>query len=151
MPPIVGTSHVANRYLSLKKRKMIINQNIIKKRQEFYWLGRKFADENNLLKAIEAYKTYSTYLSDEDKHIPQQWIFKFYEDLGEVEKSLYHLEEFAKGCTPPKAAEVFKEVGEKFLKINLIERAKINFENAIEKNPNIGVKKKLKELKNGLL
>jgi hypothetical protein len=82
--------------------------NAIRKRQEYYWLGRKYADENDLPKAIEAYKTYSTHLSEEDKHIPHQWISKFYDQLGETEKSLSHLEEFAKGCTPPRAAEVYK-------------------------------------------
>lgn len=125
-------------------------QNAIKKRQEFYWLGRKYEDENDLPKAIEAYKTYSTHLAEEDKHIPHQWVSKFYDQLGETEKSLFHLEEFAKGCTPPRAAEVYKELGEKYLTIHSIEKAVSNFENAIANNPNIGVKKKLNELKNSL-
>ena len=125
-------------------------QNAIKKRQEFYWLGRKYEDENDLPKAIEAYKTYSTHLAEEDKHIPHQWVSKFYDQLGETEKSLFHLEEFAKGCTPPRAAEVYKELGEKYLAIHSIEKAVSNFENAIANNPNIGVKKKLDELKNSL-
>ena len=125
-------------------------QNAIKKRQEFYWLGRKFEDENDLSKAIEAYKTYSTYLAEEDKHIPHQWVSKFYSQLGETEKSLFHLEEFAKGCTPPRAAEVYKEIGEKYLTIHSIKKAVSNFENAIINNPNIGVKKKLNELKNSM-
>lgn len=125
-------------------------QNAIKKRQESYWLGRKYEDENDLPKAIEAYKTYSTHLAEEDKHIPHQWMSKFYDQLGETEKSLFHLEEFAKGCAPPRAAEVYKELGEKYLTIYSIEKAVSNFENAIANNPNIGIKKKLDELKNSL-
>ena len=124
--------------------------NAIRKRQEYYWLGRKYADENDLPKAIEAYKTYSTHLSEEDKHIPHQWISKFYDQLGETEKSLSHLEEFAKGCTPPRAAEVYKELGEKYLTVQAVERSVYSFEKAIANNPNIGVKKKLDELKNRL-
>lgn len=125
-------------------------QNAIKKRQEFYWLGRKYEDENDLPKAIEAYKTYSTHLAKEDKHIPHQWVSKFYDQLGETEKSLFHLEEFAKGCTPPRAAEVYKELGEKYLAIHSIEKAVSNFENALANNPHVGVKKKLDELTNSL-
>lgn len=127
---------------------MTQEQNTLNKRQEFYWLGRKHQEENNLPQAIEAYKTYSTHLAEEDQHIPHQWISKFYDQLGETEKSLFHLEEFAKGCTPPRAAEVYKELGEKHLKIDSIEKAVSNFENAIANNPNIGVKKKLEELRN---
>lgn len=125
-------------------------QNALKKRQEFYWLGRKFEEENDLQQAIEAYKTYSTHLAEEDKHIPHQWISKLYDQLGETGKSLFHLEEFAKGCTPPKAAEVYKELGEKYLQTESIQKAISNFENAIANNPNIGVKKKLDELRNSL-
>lgn len=130
---------------------MNTNQTAIQKRQHFYWLGRKWEDENDIPKAIEAYKEYSTHLAEEDKHIPHQWISKFYDQLGSSEKSLFHLEEFAKGCTPPKAAEVFKEIGEKYLELNSIEKAVSSFESAIENNPNIGIKKKLDELKNSLL
>lgn len=130
---------------------MNTNQSAIQMRQHFYWLGRKLEQENNIPKAIEAYKEYSTYLADEDKHIPHQWISKFYDQLGNQEESLIHLEKFAKGCTPQKAAEVYKEIGEKYLELNSIENAVTNFENAIKNNPNIGVKKKLDELKNSLL
>ena len=126
-------------------------QNPIKKRQELYWLGRKYQDEGNYPEAIEAYQAYSAQLEEEDKHIPHQWISSFYEKLGEKEKALVHLEGFAKGCTPPKAAEVYKEIGEKYLALNNIEKAVINFEKAIAKDPKIGVKKKLEELKNSLL
>lgn len=123
-------------------------QNTVKKRQEYYWLGKKYEDENDLPKAIEVYKTYSTHLAEEDKHIPHQWVSKFYDQLGEPEKSLFHLEEFAKGCTQSRAAEVYKELGEKYLTIHSIQKAVSSFENAIANNPNIGVKKKLDELKN---
>jgi tetratricopeptide (TPR) repeat protein len=125
---------------------MNTEHSIIKKRQHYYWLGMKWENENDLPKAIEAYKTYSTHLAEQDKHIPHQWISKFYEQLGDTEKSLLHLEKFAEGCTPPKAAEVYKSLGERYLTIHSIEKAVWNFENAIENNPNIGVKKKLDEL-----
>lgn len=145
-------SHAVYANRSIKKGiVMNTNQSVIQKRQHFYWLGRKWEEENDILKAIEAYKEYSIHLADEDKHIPHQWISKFYDQLGNPEKSLIHLEEFAKGCTPPRAAEVYKEIGEKYLGLNSIEKAIINFENAIGNNPNIGVKKKLDELKSSLL
>jgi hypothetical protein len=54
-------------------------------------LGRKWVDENDIPKAIEAYKEYSIHLAVEDKHIPHQWISKFYDKLGNQEKSLIHL------------------------------------------------------------
>lgn len=130
---------------------MNTNQTAIQKRQHFYWLGQKLEDENDIPKAIEAYKEYSTHLAEGDKHIPHQWISKFYDQLGNIEKSLFHLEKFAKGCTPQKAAEVFKEIGEKYLELNSIEEAVLSFESAIENNPNVGIKKKLDELKKDLL
>jgi len=130
---------------------MNTNQEEIQKRQHFYRLGQQREKENDIPSAIEAYKEYSTYLANGDKHIPHQWISKFYNKLGNPEKSLIHLEEFARGCTPPKAAEVFKEIGEKYLELKSIEKAVLNFENAIKNNPNIGIKKKLDELKNRLL
>ena len=40
-------------------------------------MGRKYVDENDLPKAIEAYKTYSIHLAEGDKHIPHEWIAKF--------------------------------------------------------------------------
>jgi len=127
---------------------MNTEQSIIKKRHHYYFLGRKFEKENNLPKAIETYKTYSTHLADADKHIPHQWISKFYDKLGETKKALLHLEEFAKGCTKPRAADVYKEIAERYVEINDTQKAILNFERAMEKNPVIGVKKKLDELKN---
>lgn len=123
----------------------------IQKRQHFYWLGRKHKKNGDLEEAIDDYLTYSTHLELKDEHIPHQWVSGFYSQLGDVENSLLHLEVFAKGCSPPKAAVVFKEIGEKYLELNIIEKAVSNFENAIKNNPSIGVKKKLDELKNSLL
>jgi tetratricopeptide (TPR) repeat protein len=90
-------------------------------------------------------------LAEGDKHIPHHWISKFYDQLGNLEKSLLQLEEFVKVCTRPKAAEVYKEIGKKYLVLNCIAKAVLSFESAIENNPNIGIKKKLDELKNSLL
>lgn len=129
---------------------MEVNQSEIQKRQEFYWRGKKFQEEGNYTEAIESYKIYSNHLSNVDKHIPHQWISGFYEILNEKEKSLFHLEKYAQGCTPLTAAEVYKEIGEKYLELNVIHKAVTNFELAIKNNANIGVKTKLKELKNRL-
>lgn len=130
---------------------MNMKEGSLQKIQHFYWLGRKYEEEDNIEKAIESYMEYSTHLADKDKHIPHQWISGFYEKLGESEKSLNHLEEFVKGCTPKKAAEIYKQIGEKYLELNMIEKAISSFENAIENNSNIGVKTTLDDLKNGLL
>lgn len=130
---------------------MNLYKTVLQKRQYYYWLGRKWKDENNIPKAIEAYEEYSNHLAEDDKHIPHQWISKLYAQLGNYEKSLIHLERFAKGLSPLNAADVYKEIGEKYLILNIVDKAVLNFENAIKNNPNIGIKKKLDELKSGLL
>jgi tetratricopeptide (TPR) repeat protein len=127
---------------------MSISKTDIQYRQHYYQLGRKYEDESNLPKAIEAYKEYSNHLAYKDKHIPHQWISKFYYQIGNIEESLFHLEVFAKGCTPPKAAELYKEIGAKYIEINEIDKARTCLDFAIEKDPNIGVKKLLDDLKN---
>lgn len=126
---------------------MSYNQEIIKKRQEFYFLGQQHEENKDLQKAIDAYKTYSSFLSDADKHIPYQWISKIYDQLGEAKQSLLALEKFANGCTPPKAAEVYKELGDSYLRLGDFENTFNCYTKAMEKNPKIGLKKKLDELK----
>lgn len=77
----------------------------IQKRQQFYFLGKKHEDEGNFLDAIEAYKIYSTHLEESDKHIPHQWIFEFYEKLGELENpysTLKNLQKDVRLQEPPK-------------------------------------------------
>jgi hypothetical protein len=98
-------------------------QNTIQKRQHFYWLGRKWEEKNDIPKAIEAYKEYASHLAESDKHIPHQWIAKFYDQLEMPIESVTHLEQFAIGCSSQRAAEVYKEIGEKCLELNLVKRA----------------------------
>lgn len=126
---------------------MKTTQNLITLRQKYYWEGRNLQEQGQLLEAIEAFKIYASYLPEEDQHIPQQWISELYDHVGENEQALIHLEAFARGCSPPRAAEVYKAIGEKYLSIHSVEKAISSFEKAIENNPNIGIKKKLEELK----
>ena len=123
---------------------------VVQRRQHFYWLGRNYQENGNLEEAINAYKAYSTHLATADKHIPFLWISKMYKQLDDTENGLAYLESYAKGCTPPKAAEIYKEIGEEYLQHQNIEKAVLNFEEAIKNNPSIGVKKQLDELKNRL-
>lgn len=116
--------------------------------QKYYWEGRAYEESHNYKEAIAAYITYSSYLSESDQHIPHQWISKLYSKLNQVERALEHLEIFADGCSPPRAAEVYKEIGSQYLEINRSEQAIKAYENAIQNNPNIGVKKQLESLKN---
>lgn len=127
---------------------MKVHQTDLEKRKHFFWLGQKYEGENNISKAIQAYQEYSKHLAQQDKHIPHYWISILYEKIGQINNALTHLELFAKGCTSQKAAEVYKEIGEKYLKLNSIEKAKENFQQAVKNNPNIGVRKKLDDLKN---
>ncbi|NUQ22987.1 MAG: hypothetical protein HUU34_03475 [Saprospiraceae bacterium] len=127
------------------------NQNAIQNRQKYFWLGKKLEEENALLEAVEAYITYSEHLSESDQHIPHQWIADIFDNLGELEKSLIYLEKYAIGCSSPVAAEVYKKIGDKYLTISQTEKAILYYEKAIENNNSIGIKKKLEELKTGLL
>jgi len=122
-------------------------ENAIKKRQKFYWLGRNLDDNGDTTGAIKAFETYATYLLKEDEYIPHQWISKLYDKLGEKEKSLSHMERFAGGCPPPRAAIVYKEIGERYLTLGNTEKAISNFESAYEITPKIGVKSKIEKLK----
>jgi tetratricopeptide (TPR) repeat protein len=122
-------------------------QALINERYSAYWIGRKYQEENNLLKAIEAYKVYATHLAPEDQHIPHQWIAEFYDQLGEKEHALYHFEIFAKGCSKAVAAEVYKGLGNDYLALNNIKKAIESYELALRNDENIGVKKMLYQLK----
>lgn len=120
----------------------------IRKRQNHYFKGRDNEFNGKLEKAIEEYQLYSESLDSADKHIPYQWISKLYSRLGNTNDSLKYLEMYGDGCSPPKAAEVFKELGELYEKNESIQKALNAYEKAIEFNPNIGAKKKIESLKN---
>lgn len=125
-------------------------QSIIQLRQHYYWLGRRYHEEGKIPEAIEAYKEYSTHLDEKDQHMPHLWISNYYKELGDVQKTLKHLEIYAAGCTPPRAAEIYKDLGEKYLVLDAIEKAIQCYELAIKNNSNIGIRKKLTELKSDL-
>ncbi|MEL7119227.1 MAG: hypothetical protein AAFO07_07300 [Bacteroidota bacterium] len=130
---------------------MDFNHSAIQKRQDYFWLGRKYEEDNDLPAAIEAYKTYSTHLADTDQHIPNLWISKFYDQLEEPEQALFHLEAYAKGCSNIIAAKVYKDLAERYLLIDHVDQAILHFENALAKDDKVGVKKKLKKLKTSLV
>lgn len=123
------------------------NQDLILKRQHYYWIGKNCEKVNNVQGAIEAYIEYAKHLDEADKHVPQKWISNLYSSIGRKRESLNHLKKFAIGCSPPKAAEVYKELGEKYIEQNNIVKAISSFELALKNNPNIGLKSKLEELK----
>jgi hypothetical protein len=90
----------------------------IKLRQDFYFLGRDNELAGNARKAIEAYKQYALQLKEEDQHIPYQWISGLYSQLGEEEEALSSLERFAEGCKPARAEKVYREIGERYKRLN---------------------------------
>ncbi|MCB0705665.1 MAG: hypothetical protein KDC34_10165 [Saprospiraceae bacterium] len=119
----------------------------VQNRQHYYFEGRKLVKNGKKEEAIEAYKNYSSHMLLKDMHIPFQWISQLYEELGEIENSLYYLRLFARGCSPQKSADLHKHVGEWYLKNDYKLFAKDCFEDAMLLNPNIGLKKKIEDLK----
>lgn len=130
---------------------MATKQSVINKRQFHYWKGIRFEKENNFYGAIESYLEYSEHLDSKDRHIPHLWISKLYSEIGKLNLSLIHLEKYAEGCNDLIAAEVYKEIGERYLDINAIEKTISCYEKAIILDPKIGLKKKLEYLKNNIL
>lgn len=124
-------------------------QKSIKKRQFYYFQGSEYEKENQLEKAIKSYLDYSGVLSEEDQHIPHQWISKLYERLGDKENSLIHLELFADGSTDARKSEVYKEIGEKYELMERYEKALEFFQKATSINNQIGLKTKISKLQKG--
>ena len=120
----------------------------IKARQHYYFLGRQYAEENKIEKAIETYKIYSTHLAEENEHTPYHWISTLYDKLGEKEKSLDSLSQYAKGCSSPKAADLYKEIGKSYIDLNLVDKAIISFEKSLKIDPENVLIKKVETLKN---
>lgn len=101
--------------------------------------------------SIDVYQQYSGYLQPVDQHIPHQGIAGLYAHLGDFENEASHRVQFAEGCSDQKAAEEYKKAGQCYEeKVGDVEKALEAYQRAVERNPNIGVKKKLEELKNRL-
>jgi len=118
----------------------------IKQCQHFYWLGQDLKERADYSGAIEAFKSYSQYLKNTDKHIPHQWISGLYEKLGNEEASLFHLEKFVAGCSPPFAIKIYKEMADRYLKLEQPDMALVNLQKAYDINPNCGVSNKIDAL-----
>lgn len=143
-----GTRTIPKPLAEIKnKTTMIEYTSKIRQRQNHYFKARDNEFNGKLEEAIEEYQLYSESLDSADKHIPYQWISKLYSRLGNKNDSLKYLEMYGDGCSPPKAAEVFKELGELYEKNELIQKALSSYQKAIDFNPNIGVKKKIESLK----
>jgi tetratricopeptide (TPR) repeat protein len=127
---------------------MYIDKTNIQQRQYYFWLGRQREDEKDLSGAIEAYVIYATHLAPQDKHIPHGWISSLYEMLGDDEKAMSHLSQFAAGCSQKKAAELYKELGYRHLALNNIDDTIHFFKLALSNDLTIGVRTKLNELLN---
>ena len=124
-----------------------IDPNSLKMRQQYYFEGRACEAAGNLEGAITVYEQYSNWLKAEDRHIPHQWISELYERLSMQEASLKHLSLYAEGCTPPRAAEVFKDIGAAYERLNQFDKALEAYESAVRKNPKMGIRKRMDELK----
>ncbi|HZV68878.1 MAG TPA: hypothetical protein VFG10_05010 [Saprospiraceae bacterium] len=116
------------------------------KRQEYFDLGRTHENKLDFISAIDAYKLYLTFLNESDQHIPQQWISILYEKLGNKADSLIHLALFADGCSKPFGAEIFREIGEEYEKIDFFNDALHSYNKSIALNPKIGLKMKILSL-----
>lgn len=93
--------------------------NAIKKRQYYFWLGKAYEVEEEWEKAIEAYKQYSSFLEEKDKHIPHLWISKIYDKRGDKKNAILHLKEYSKGCSTSKQNSINQEIKEREQKLRL--------------------------------
>jgi len=107
-----------------KKEFILPDLKVVEKRQEFYNLGRKLRNSGDLQGAIDAYTNYSLWLSDEDKHIPFDWIADIHKQLGNKLESIQNKIIYAQGCSLNLSIEVYKaieinckEIGEKKLEL----------------------------------
>lgn len=130
----------------MKNQQLNSDQDQIALRQKYFFEGREYEQANDYKRAITSYIQYSEHLKKEDQHIPHQWISKLFADLGKEEESLHHQEVYAKGCSPPKASECYKHLGERYEKLDDTIKALQAYKKAIELNPSIGVKKKIEDL-----
>ena len=119
------------------------------RRYHYYQLGRRYEQAGNLPEAIKAYTTYATHLEEADQHIPEQWLSKLYDQLGDTHSALQCLERHVTGCTPPRAAQIHRDLAERYQALGVTQKAIAHYEQAIANNPSIGVKKELEKLKSG--
>ena len=113
------------------------------KRYTAYRLGQDYEKNGEYENAIDAYLKYADVLMDRDKHMPHLWVSWLYDKLEKKDLALKHKEIYAKGCSSPKGATLFKELGNQYLELKNQSKAIECFELALERNPNIGVKTKL--------
>lgn len=119
----------------------------VNKRYDLFWLGMSYERENNLQKAIDTFLLYADALAPKDRYLPHIWISGIYNKLDQPTQALFHLEEFARGCSENRAALIWKDIGKKYLEINDLKKAIYSFEEAIKHDDTIGVKKLLDHLK----
>jgi tetratricopeptide (TPR) repeat protein len=116
-------------------------------RQKHYFEGKACEAAEDFLGAIQAYETYSTWLKPEDRHIPFQWIADLYLRLGNEEEALQYLSKHAAGCSAPRAADLFRQIGSEYERLNNLELALEAYEAAAERNPKNPPKKKIDDIK----
>lgn len=86
------------------------DSNTLGNRSKYYQLGRQRKEEGKFIEAIEAYIEYSTFLSEEDQHIPFKWIGEIYDLLGNQIESIKSKIEYAKGCSFSLSIEIYREL-----------------------------------------
>jgi len=86
-------------------------------------------------------------LAVKDRFIPHVWISGLYDKLNQPIEAIFHLEEYAKGCSENKAALTWKEIGERYIKINDFDKALFSFEEAIKHDSAVSVKKLMDKVK----
>lgn len=130
---------------------VFVDQTTTKRRQRHYLAAMTCEERGDWIGAIAAYETYCACLAEEDRYIPHQWIAKIQQAMGNTRGAIEHLLLFAQGCTPLRAAEVYKEVG--FLYEQLGERrlAIEALERAGKANPRMGLGKIVAELREEVL
>jgi tetratricopeptide (TPR) repeat protein len=116
-------------------------------RQKYYFEGKACEASGDFYGAIRAYETYSTWLKTEDRHIPFQWIADLFLRLGKEEEALQYLSKHAAGCSAPRAADMFRQIGSEYERLKQFELALEAYETAAEKNPKNPPKKKIDDIK----
>jgi tetratricopeptide (TPR) repeat protein len=118
----------------------------------YYRQGRDAEESGFINDAISSYISYSEHLNEKDQHIPFLWIAKLYMKKGDFANSIESLKTWSSQTSPTFAAEVIKDLGERsYAQIKESSEYYTHtislFEMAIDCNPNIGLKKRLKKLK----
>jgi tetratricopeptide (TPR) repeat protein len=97
--------------------------------------------------AIQKISEYAKLLPDGICHEPYFWLSKYFIHLDDMDSAVEHLKIYADGCGNLHAAKILKEVGLEFENKGFNQHAKALYLLAVDKNPNIGLTKIIKNMR----